>query len=632
MILPCPFVLLLDRGYDILNGFAEWDGLHEAIPHVRALMEQERSHITYYAHFALYFPVVREICDSLESTLNELGGILQSLEHDRGLLSSMLSAFEENAVTLVSLQHALERAFNEIPRNPPVPTICDAIFTLSCFLRGEVQYDILPYWLSGLGELRKRLAMDLAPIRLRAEGKEKLRERLEEVVALLRESEDIFSRCEREKKVPDIEQLTAILGKTGEQLSLILPEMEDSSSLSFKDLKSRYGDTLSLLITRYREGSNVINDIRDYIVYLKEIEEKRIESLEKEKNYWYLSSNRQEEFFSDMAQCCRNKTHLLEAMHLHLHDPLEVSRLFSQYSALSGAERDRLGELKRELEEDISLENAPYFKNLSNVMKSVFQCRLPLHHLATHLAHALRMQEDLKTALIDCRVLQNESSDEVDALLQAVRLQEEGAGKIKEFLQRRERDLLIEGKNLMIQGIKMIKIMDPADDISDSALTPINSMLKKFSVISDDPKCLIDIKEDQDHSRMPAVEKKIVRENIRKLKQALTMGECNEISGEEEKKVFSEFLQRLTSLQNQMEDQVTPQVKSFTDTELEKTCIILREVIAKFRIITEEIVRLLEEGAVPPAHHYCGRIEEIAQPLDELQQVISEILAEKQRT
>ncbi|MHC9542679.1 MAG: hypothetical protein AB9903_24480 [Vulcanimicrobiota bacterium] len=634
MILPCPFVILLDRGYDILNGYAERGGFHEVIPPVRALLEKERSHITHFAHFASYFPVVREISDSLESTLNELEGVLQSLERDDGIedrecVSSMLSVFEEKAVTLISLQHALEREVNEIPRQPPVPTTSDAIFALTALLRCEVNHDTVSYWLSGLGELKKHLVMDLAAIRVTSEARGRLCEELAEVIALLGESEDIFFRYEREKTLTEIEQLIAVLGKAGERLSSILHEMEDSLSFSSTDLKGKYTDTLSFLITRYREGSDVTNDIRVYAAYLKECDEKRMDALEKEKNHWYLLSSRQEEFFSDLAQCCRSRILLLEAMPLHLHDPLELSNLFTQYSTLSAAERDRLGELRGELEEESSMENAPYFRNLSNVMKGVFQCRLPLHHLATHLLHALKMQEDLKTTLTDYRSLQNESSDEMDELLQALRFQEEGAGKIKEFLQRREKNLLIEGKNLMIQGIKMITLIKSHDNVRDSAITPINARLIKFSVISDNPRSLINIKEDQDHSRMSSTETEAVRENIQKLKQALTMGECNEISGEDEKKVFVEFLLNLTSLQNQLDNQVEPLVKSVTDTELEKTGTVLKIVIAEFKRITEEIVRLIEEGTAPPARHYCERIEEIAKPLNELQHIISEILADK---
>ncbi|GEM_PF-2293881 len=636
IVLPCPFVSLLDRGYDILNGYAEWDGLHEAIPQVRALIENERSHVAIYEHFALYFPAIREIRDSLESRLNELEGVLLNMEQkgegkDRDFLSSMLSAFEENAVTLTSLQHALERSVDEIPRHPPLPTTSDAIFVLSCVLRGEVSQAILPCWLSGLGEFRKHLAMDLAAIRFKSAGNEKLIRELGEVIALLGESEDLFSSFEREKNTQDIEQLIAVLGKAGEKLCLILPEMEESSSNASTDLKSRYINNLSLLINRYQEGNDVVNEIRDYVVYLKEIEEKRLESLEKDKNYWFLYSYRQEDFFSALVQCCGDKVHLLEKMNLYLHDPLELSRLFSQYSSLSDAERGKMGELKRELEEDSFPENARYFKNLFNIVKNVFQCRLPIHHLETHNKHALMMQRDFKSALTDSNLLKNESSENVDALLQALKLQEEGAGKIKEFLQRREKDLLIEGKNLMIRGVKMIKAMELNYGNSDSAVTPTTVMLRKFNLIPDEPKYLVDFREDQSRSSVPEVRKEVMRENLQKLEKALKMRECNEISSEDEKKVFMEFLLKLNSIQSQLEDQVKTPMKSLNDAELEKTSYILMKVISEFRIITEEIVRLIEEGNVPPALQYCSRIEEIAGPLDELQQIISEILEEKQK-
>ncbi|MGV8124521.1 MAG: hypothetical protein AB2L14_32640 [Candidatus Xenobiia bacterium LiM19] len=625
MSLPCSIVLLLDRGYDVINGSEERDGLLETIPPVRELIASERSHIANYAHFTLYFPNVNVICQSIENGLTELEETLQSIELDNiESLSQLLSTVEENAIAIASFQLALDGAVNEIPRQPPVPTLSDAIFALSSLLRCEVSYDIVPYWLKGMGEFKRQLAMDLAAARILPVGKEKLVEGLEEVITLLEESEYLFSRYERERNIPDLEQLIATLGKAGDRFYIILPEIEEILSISSSDSAGRYLDILSLMTARYREGDNLINEIRCYTSYLKELEETKNESLKKEKIYWYLHSYRQEQYFRDLSQFCSDKIGLLEAIHLHLDEPFEISRLFSDYYSMCSAERSRLLELRRELEED-SLESAPYFRNLSNVLKGVFQCRLPLHHLATHLAHLLRMQEDIKDSLTDYRLLDHEKSGDPDTLLQAVRLHEEGAEKIKKYLQRREKDLLIDGRNLIIEGTKLITSLKPVDN--SRAAAPMDELLRKFSVIPEIPNFLIDFKDTRDDSGMPDGEP--MNENIWKLKQALMQGECGEISIKEEKRIFEEFLHKVTLIRSQLELQASHEVKPTKDPELETNFTILNKATEELQSVAQEIIRLIGEGAFPPASYYCSRIEEAATRLDKLLQSVKKIMGEK---
>jgi len=625
MSLPSSIVLLLDRGYDIINGIEGQDGLPETIPPVRELLAGERSHIANYAHFALYYPAVKEICQLIEDRLTEMEETLQSIRPDSiESLSRLLSAVEENAIAIASLQRNLDNAVNEIPRQPPVPTLSDSVFALSSHLRGEVSYDIVPYWLKGMDEFKRRLAMDIAAARILPVAEEKLVEELEEVIILLEESEDLFSRYERERKITDLEKLTATLGKAGDRFYIILPEIEEVLSASSSDSAGRYLDILSLMTARYREGDNLIDEIRCYTTYLKELEETKNESLKKEMIYWYLHSYRQEQYFRELSKFCRDKIGLLDAIILHIDEPIEISRLFSDYCSTCRAERNVLLELRRELEED-SLESAPYFRNLLNVVKGVFQCRLPLHHLAAHLANLLRMQEDIKDSLTDYRLLHHEKCSDPDILLQAVRLHEEGAEKIKEYLQRREKDLLIDGRNLIIEGVKLITSLNPVDN--SRAAAPMNVLLRRFSVIPEIPNFLIDFKDIRDDSGMP--DGKSMSENIWKLRQALVQGECGETGSKEEKSVFEDFLLKITLIRNQLEFQASHEAKLAKDPELETNFSILTEATAELQSIAQEIVLLIGEGTVPPASYYCGRIEEAAESLVNLQNFIKKIVEEK---
>lgn len=625
MSLPSSIVLLLDRGYDIINGIERQDGLPETILPVRELIAGERSHIANYAHFALYYPNVKDICQLIEDRLTELEETLQRIRPDNiESLSQLLSAVEENAIAIASLQRNLDNAVNEIPRQPPVPTLSDGVFTLSSLLRGEISYDIVPYWLKGMGKFKRRLAMDLAAVRILAVAKEKLVEELEEVIILLEKSEDLFSRYERDRKTTDLEKLIATLGKAGDRFYIILPEIEEILPASSSDSAGRYLDILSLMTARYQEGDNLIDEIRCYTNYLKELEETKNESLKKEMIYWYLHSYRQEQYFRDLSQFCRDKIGLIDAINLQIAEPIEISRLFSDYCSRCRAERNVLLELKRELEEDF-MESAPYFRNLLNVMKGVFQCRLPLHHLASHLANLLRMQEDIKDSLTDYRLHHHEDYTDPETLLQAVRLHEEGAEKIKEYLQRREKDLLTDGRNLIIEGLKLITSLKPLD--KSRAAAPIDALLRRFSVIPETPNFLIDFKDTRDDSGMPDGES--MSENIWKLRQALIQGECGGTGSEEEKGVFEDFLLKITLIRNQLEFRSSHEAKPAKDPELETNFAILTEATAELQSVAQEIIRLIEEGAVPPASYYCSRIEEAAESLVTLQKLIKKILEEK---
>lgn len=625
MSLPCSIVLLLDRGYDIINGIEGQDGLLETIPPVRELIAGERSHIANYAHFALYYPNVKEICQLIEDRLTEAEEILHRIGRDSiESLSQLLSAVEENAIAIASLQRNLDSAVNEIPRQPPVPTLSDAVFTLTSLLHGEVSYDIVPYWLKGMGEFKRRLAMDLAAARVLPFAKEKLVEELEEVIILLEESEELFSRYERERNISDLEKLIATLGKAGDRFYIILPEIEEILSAPSSDSAGRYLNILSLMAARYQEGDNLIDEIRCYTAFLKELEETKNDSLEKEKIYWYIHSDRQEQYFRELSKFGRDKIGLIDAINLHIDEPIEISCLFSDYCSRCRAERNVLLELRRELEED-SMESAPYFRNLLNVIKGVFQCRLPLHHLTAHLANLLRMQEDIKNSLTDYGLLHHEKSSDPETLLQAVRLHEEGAEKIKEYLQIRDKDLLIDGRKLIIEGVKLITSLKPPYNSRTAA--PIDSLLRRFSVIPETPNFLIDFKDTCDYSGMPDGES--ISENIWKLRQALIQGECGKIDSKEEKSVFEDFLLKITSISNQLDFQASHEAKPEKDPELETNFTILTEATAELQSIAQEIIRLIEEGTVPPAGCYCSRIEEAAKSLVKLQKSVKKILEEK---